>query len=333
MSKKEKTKKEKIKKQKTPFTKEKFRKMMMGTKDDMGLLKKVCVYAILICVGFMFLSPIVKVFSTSMMTLADLLDSAITWIPSSMNFDNYKNAAIAMDYFKALRDSLVIALIPTIINVIVCSIIGYGLARYDFKGKKILFACVILAFVLPQQLMLTPQYELYARLKLTGSLAPFIIPTIFGQGLNASIFILIAWSFFKQIPNALMEAAQIDGAGHFKQFFKIAIPSSIGAMVVIFLFSFVWLWNEDYLTGLYLYSSTSQSKYQYEPVIGQLARFDSAFDSQSSSSASADMTVSYANTGIRMAATILAILPLLIIYFILQKQFVESVDRAGITGE
>ncbi|MFQ9934527.1 MAG: carbohydrate ABC transporter permease [Lachnospiraceae bacterium] len=330
--KKVKTKKEKRKKEKTPFTKEKFRKIMFGTKDDMGLLKKIAVYVILICVGFMFLSPVVKVFSTSLMSLSDLLDSAINWIPSSLNWDNYKNAAIAMDYGKAIKDSLIISLIPTIINVVVCSVIGYGFARYNFKLKGVLFAFVILSFVLPQQLILTPQYELYARLGLTGSILPFIIPTLFGQGINASIFILIAWSFFKQIPGALMEAAQIDGAGHAKQFFKIAIPTSIGALVVIFLFSFVWYWNEDYLTSLYLYNSTSQASYQFTPVVNQLGIFNSVFD-QASSSAGSDVTTSYANTGMRMAATILAIAPLLLIYFILQKQFVESVDRAGITGE
>lgn len=332
MSKKEKEKKVKVKKEKTPFTKEKFKKIMMGTKDDMGLLKKIVVYVILISVGFMFLSPIVKVFATSLMSLSDLLDSAINWIPSSLNWDNYVNAAHAMDYGKAIRDSLVVALVPTVINVVMCSIIGYGFARYNFRFKGLLFFCVILAFVLPQQLMMTPQYELYAKMELTGSILPFIVPTIFGQGLHAPIYILISWSFFKQIPNALMEAAQIDGAGHAKQFFKIAIPSSIGAMVVIFLFSFVWLWNESYLTSLYLYNARAKVSYRFTPVVNQLSVFDSAFEDNVASSSSS-VTTSYANTGMRMAATMLVIAPLLVIYFILQKQFVESVDRAGITGE
>lgn len=329
---KEKVQKEKVKKEKTPFTKEKFRKVLFGTKDDMGLLKKFFVYAILVCVGFMFLSPVVKVFSTSLMSLTDLLDSAVNWIPSSPYWENYKNAMSAMEYSKAVRDSLVLSLIPTIIQVVMCSFIGYGFARYDFKMKKILFAFVIIAFVLPQQLMLTPTYELYSVLQLNGSILPFIIPTIFGQGLNAPIFILIAWSFFKQIPTALMEASQIDGAGHAKQFFKIAIPSATGALVVIFLFSFVWYWNEDYLTSLYLYSSTSNQNYSFTPVVNQLGRFNSVFD-QAVNSAQSDVTTNHANTGMRMAGTILAIAPLMLIYFVLQKQFVESVDRAGITGE
>ncbi len=333
MSKKEKVKKEKIKKQKTPFTKDKFRKMMMGTKDDMGLLKKILVYAILTCVGFMFIYPLLKVFSTSLMTLQDLLDSAVNWIPKTFNINNYKDAMSAMNYWSSIKDSFIISGIPTIIQVCSCSVIGYGLARYNFKGKTVMMAFVILAFVLPQQLLLLPTYELYAKMHFTGTLATFIVPTIFGQGLNASIFILIAWSFFKQIPNALVEAAQIDGAGHFKQFFKIAIPSAAGALIVIFLFSFVWYWNESYLSHLYLYSTTAESS--FKPIINQLKIFDSIFDSavNTSQSASASVTTSNVNTSIRMAATLLTVAPLLIIYFVLQKQFVESVDRAGITGE
>lgn len=333
MSKKEKVKPEKIKKQKTPWTKEKFKKLMMGTKDDMGLLKKIAIYVILICVGFMFLSPVFKVFATSLMTLSDLLDSAVQWIPSYANWDNYKNAMAAMDYGKAVKDSLIISVFPTLINMVVCSFIGYGLARYNFKLKGILFAFVIISFVLPQQLTLTPTYELYSQMKLNGSILTFILPALFGQGLNSSIFILIAWSFFKQIPNALMEAAQIDGAGHAKQFLKIAVPSSIGAFVVIFLLSFVWYWNEDYLTNLFLFNVRMNEHYEFTPVVNQLANFNSAFDSVASSSASASVTTSSANTGMRMAGTILTILPLMLVYFLLQKQFVESVDRAGITGE
>lgn len=329
MSKKDKIKAEKM--QKTPFTKEKFRKKMMGTKDDMGLLKKFAVYVILISVGFMFIYPILKVLSTSFMSVADLLDSSINWIPSKFSLKNYKDAMTAVDYLESIKDSFVISGLPTIIQVCSCALIGYGLSRYDFKGKGFVFGMVILGFVLPQQLMIQPTYELYSQLNLTGTLASYIIPAIFGQGLNSSIFILICWSFFKQIPAALNEAAQIDGAGHIKQFFKIAIPSAAGALIVVFLFSFVWYWNEDYLSNLYLYSTTGAR--DYTPIVNQLAKFRSVFTQATTSSSTGSLTTDSANTALEMAATMLTILPLLLIYFLLQKQFVESVDRAGITGE
>jgi len=215
--------------------------------------------------------------------------------------------------------------------VISCSIVGYGLARYDFKGKKLIFGLIIFAFVLPSSLTLTTQYQFYNSLGWVGTMKTFIIPAILANGFKSQLFILICWSFFKQIPPVLNEAASIDGAGHFKSFFRIALPSASGALIVVLIFSFVWYWNEQYLSQLYLYSK-SDNVGTYTPLINQLSIFQDVFASEYSN---ADGLTSSAtiNDAFRMAATILTILPLLIIYAVLQKQFVESVDRAGITGE
>jgi multiple sugar transport system permease protein len=164
----------------------------------------------------------------------------------------------------------------------------------------------------------------------TGTLLTFVVPAIFANGLKSQLFILICWSFFKQIPPVLNEAASIDGAGHLKSFVKIALPSASGALIVVLIFSFVWYWNEQYLSQLYLYSKVSSSN--YTPLINQLASFSDSFSSTYSSTTGATNSATI-NDAYRMAATILTIIPLLIIYAILQKQFVESVDRAGITGE
>lgn len=330
MSKKE--KKEKIKKTKTPMSKDKFRKIMMGTKDDMGLLKKIVVYVILTCVGFVFVYPLLRVLSTSLMSLSDLFDSSVNWLPTKFNYQNYVTTMKAMDYWKSLKDSFIISGLPTICQVVSCSIVGYGLARYDFKGKKFLFALIIFSFVLPSSLLMSTQYQLYNTLQWTGTIKTFILPAIFANGFKSQLFILICWSFFKQIPAVLNEAAAIDGAGHFKSFFRIALPSASGALIVVLIFSFVWYWNEQYLSQLYLYSKTG--KHIYTPLINQLSIFDSAFDSAySSTTGGGSSQTASINDAYRMAATIVTILPLLIIYAVLQKQFVESVDRAGITGE
>lgn len=327
-----KEKKVKVKKTKTPMSKEKLHKIMFGTKDDMGLLKKIVVYVILTCVGFVFVYPLLKVLSTSFMSLADLFDSSINWLPSQLKFDNYKTTMKAMDYWKSLKDSFIISGLPTLCQVVSCSIVGYGLARYNFKGRSFIFGLIIFSFVLPSSLTMTTQYQLYNSLSWTGTLKTFIFPAILANGFKSQLFILICWSFFKQIPPVLNEAAAIDGAGHFKSFFKIALPSASGALIVVLIFSFVWYWNEQYLSQLYLYSKTAENI--YTPLINQLSIFDSAFDSAYSSNTGGGSSNSASiNDAYRMAATIVTILPLLIIYAILQKQFVESVDRAGITGE
>ncbi len=347
-----KIKKEKIKKTKTPWSKEKFMKILLGSKDDMGLLKKIAVYVILVCVGFVFVYPIAQILATSFMSLQDLVDTSINWIPTKFSLENYVHTIKALDYWNALIDSIVISGVPTICQVVICSFVGYGLARYDFKGKTFMMFILIVSFIIPTQIMTIPIYWLYAKMGITGSIFSFVLPAAVGQGFKSQLFILICWSFFKQIPKVLNEAAQIDGAGHMKQFYKIAIPSGKGALVVVFLFSFVWYWNEDYLTRLYLYKSgdaigdsilssilpDSLALFtKWTPVINQLQIFDAAFNNIStsvnenyggSSTGAPTLNISYS-----MAATVLSILPLLIMYLILQKQFVESVDRAGITGE
>jgi multiple sugar transport system permease protein len=172
-----------------------------------------------------------------------------------------------------------------------------------------------------------PTYVLYNDMGILGTIWTFALPALFGNGLNAPIFILIFYQFFRQVPKVLMEAAAIDGAGHFKRFFRIAVPSAVPAIVTVVLFSFVWYWNESYLTELYVQGLSGNSI--WTNLVVQLKNFDSSFASK----ATVGSTATSLNESVRMAATSLSIIPLLIMYLILQKQFVESIDRAGITGE
>lgn len=301
---------------------------MMGTKDQEGFLKQFAIYALLICIGFIYLYPILHMTSSSFMSLDDLLDSSIQWLPSSLNFANYKQAAASMDFWRALGQSIVIAGVPTLCNLISCSVIGYGLARFDFPGKKIVFGIIILTFVLPSQVTMIPTYVLYSDLKILGTIWAFILPAILGMGINAPIFILIFWQFFRQIPKVLIEASKIDGAGYFESFYKVALPSAKPAFITVALFSFVWYWNESYLTELYVHGVMTDSG--WTTLVLQLDNFAANFSSYATTATSAATNL---NESINMAGTMLSILPLLLLYFVLQRHFVESIDRTGITGE
>ena len=281
----------------------------------------------MICIGFVYLYPMLYMFSTSFMNRDDLLDTSVKWLPSTLYIQNYIDAAKSMNFWPTFLKGIIIAGLPTVCNVLICMFIGYGFARYEFKGKKIMMGILIFSYILPSQVTMIPTYVLYNNMGILGTLWTFLLPAIFGNGLNAPIFILIFYQFFRQVPKVLMEAASIDGAGHFKSFFRIAIPSAVPAIITVVLFSFVWYWNESYLTEMYVQGLTTKSN--WTNLVIQLKNFESTFQTRASVG---DMATSL-NESVKMAATALSILPLLITYFVLQRHFVESIDRAGITGE
>ena len=307
---------------KSKFTKEKLHRFIFGTREKQGFGKQFVVYALLICIGFVYLYPMLYMISTSFMSRDDLLDTSVKWIPSTLYMQNFLDAAKSMDFWSSFGKGILIAGLPTICNVLICMVIGYGFARYNFKGKKVMMAILLFSYILPSQITMIPTYVLYNKMGILGTIWTFVLPALFGNGLNAPIFILIFYQFFRQIPKVLMEAASIDGAGHFKAFFKIAVPSAVPAIVTVVLFSFVWYWNESYLTELYVQGLASKSI--WTNLVVQLKNFDMAFNER----ATVGDTATALNESVRMAATTISILPLLIMYLILQKQFVESIDKA-----
>ena len=321
---------ERTRTEKVQFFKEKLRKQMLGSNDRSGLIGKTVVYTLLICIGFVYLYPLLYMFVTSIKSLADILDSAIKWIPSKLYLNNYKQALTVMKFNETIVSTLKIALIPTVFQVVICSFVGFGFARYEFWGKKLFMGLMIFTFIIPPQITMMPTYTFFSDLRLIGSLNAFILPAATGQGFKSAIFILIFYQFYRQTPKALYEAAQIDGAGHLSSYFKIAIPSAIPAIIVAFLFSFVWYWNETYLVTLYLGGSGIGNKSALTTILIQLQNFDTNYNKLYPV---VDNGPNRINEAIKMAGTIISIAPLLITYFFTQKHFVESVDRTGITGE
>lgn len=312
---------------KKKLTKEKIHRFVFGTKEKEGAGKQLVVYGLLICIGFVYLYPILYMFSTSLMNRDDLLDSSVKWLPSTLYLQNYIDAAKSMEFLSSLLKGILIAGLPTICNICICMLVGYGFANFKFKGKGILMGLLIFSYILPSQVTMIPTYVLYNDTGILGTLWAFILPALFGNGLNAPIFILIFMQFFKQVPRVLIEASKIDGAGYFKSFLKIAVPSAGPAILTVALFSFVWYWNESYLTELYVRGLTTKSI--WTNLVIQLKNFDAGFQSK----AVTGDTATALNESVRMAATAIGVMPLMIMYFVLQRYFIESIDRAGITGE
>ena len=294
---------------------------MTSKKEIKGRLFNLISYALLLIFGFVFIYPIVYMILKSFMPQGDIFNPYVHLIPSRFVLDNYKLLFEKMNFFEGIGQSILLTFTSAALQVISCGLMGYGLSRFDFKLKKLYIALVIVSFVIPSQVLMIPTYLGYSELGLIGSKLSFFLPAAFGQGLKSSIFILIFYNFFNTIPRVLDEAAQIDGASSLQIFLRIAIPLSIPAVILTMIFSVVWYWNESYLTTLYIGEAKTL------PI--QMASVLSTMENM----ANKDPNAAMVNIPFKMAANFVTIVPLLIFYSILQKQFVESVDKSGITGE
>lgn len=307
-----------------------FRKLLLGTNDRQGWLIQSVIYILLLTIGFVYLYPIFYMVATSFKSLSDLLDTSIQWLPSELYLNNYRQAISVLDLKESLLGSIVISFVPSIFQVIVTSIVGYGFARFDFKFKKLLMFLMVFSFIVPPQVLMMPTYVLYNDLGLLGSLYAFIIPAALGQGIKSTIFILIFYQFFRQTPQSLYEAAEVDGASEWTNFWRIGLPMAVPAIIIVFIFSLVWYWNETYLVNLYIAGTTSNAGRNWVTLPIALQRFTTTYEAMYPVTEGGTMKI---NEGITLAGTMITLIPLLITYAILQKYFTESVDKSGITGE
>lgn len=298
-----------------------IQKFFLGRHFTDGILFKVAIYVLLISIGFVYLYPMLYMISNSLKSPSDIINPMVSWVPSGFYTGNFQSAFRVLNYFDTLYKSLWVTLVPALLQTMVTSVIGYGFATFNFKFKKVWFVLVLLTFVIPPQVYMIPRYVMFFRLYLYRTPFAIILPALFGQGLNSAIFILIFYQFFRMIPKALNEAAEIDGATPFYIFSRMAVPLSTPAYITSFLFGMVWYWNETYISSLFLDSSSANLQLK-------LANFVSEYNSVGGSQELVRL-----NEGVRLAATLLIILPMIIVYFTMQRWFVEGVEKTGITGE
>jgi len=302
----------------------KIKTFFLGSRTDYGLVFKIILYALLVAIGFVYLYPLLFMFITSMKNGADLLNPMVQWVPTEFYLGNYTKAFRVLDYPTTLLNTILVAVLPSVIQAAVCSLIGYGLSRYRFWGKGIMWVFILATFIIPAQTTVLPQMLTYRNLGLLGNILSLILPATFGQGFKSAIFILIFYQSFSSLPRALEEAARLDGASDLKIFFKVAVPAAVSSYIIAVIFSIVWYWNETYLTVVFL-----EGGIQTLPM--QLSKFVQAYENLYP--AGTVNIFDRLNEAVKLAGTFLNILPLLVMYFILQKWFVESVERTGITGE
>lgn len=302
---------------------QKMKRLVLGQNVKDGLVAKLAIFVLLTIIAFLYVKPILYMISTSLKSVADLIDPIVGLIPRALHWDNYKDAWRGLSYPEAFLDTLTIALIGSVLQVFTCAITGYALARLKFPGKNLFFFLILVAFLIPPQLTVVPLYMIYSELGWLNTPFVFLVPALLGQGLRGALFIIIFRQFFLSQPKALEEAAKIDGASVFRLFFRIMFPLASGACLVVFLFSFVWYWNMSYEAALFLSKdftplSLRLSSLQMELMGNQAVTFSAGFDKDPISE------------GPKMAGAFLIILPPLIVYLVAQRWFTEGIERTGL---
>jgi len=300
-------------------------------KRGLDTLFRLVHYVILISISFVFIYPMLYLMSKSMMQSYDLADATVQWIPKGLSFANYDFAYENLIYVKSFFNSIMTSLTPALIQIISCAIVGYGFARYSFPGRGIWLALVVFTFLVPPQTLVVPLYIFFSELGWINTFLPFMVPAAFGHGLRGALFVLIFIQFFRGLPFQLEEAARIDGASAFRTFWSIMFPLARPAMLVVFLFSLVWHWNDVFQPSLYVFQNAQFNLTQMLTILNGQGEAELSLGAAAGSTGALVTIPTFANR--IMAGALLTILPMLILYLFTQRYFVESAERAGIAGE
>ncbi len=304
-------------------------------------------FILMLGVTYVILYPFFARIAGSFMTKEDIIDATVSLIPKHFTLDTYKYIIVDNHYFKALLRTAGISLICGILQTMISCVIGYGLAKFKFKGNSAIMIAVVISMIIPHRMLklafiqhftnfdlLTVQAWGYPGIielifgkpfEIINNEIPFIILSICGLAFKNGLYIYLLRQFFKGVPDELEESAYVDGSGVFRTFFQIILPLSIPMMITVFLFSFSWQWTDEFYTGLlwpnsgsysgvYLmsdvYKNTPQTLLQYQSFAGFPL---------------------YQNV-IQNTAGMLIIAPLLILYTFCQRYLVQGIERSGLVG-
>lgn len=289
--------------------------------------------------SFVILYPILFMISSAFRPQAEMNDPSIMWIPKTLTFSNVVDVWKATSYPKLLANTALVNVVSSLLQVVTCAITGYGFARFKFRGKGFLFVIVILQIIVPIQIILIPQYMQFRYFNPLGIFSLFGKPNginlintplalylqaIFVNGIRAGLFVLLFRQFFRGLPKELEDAAHLDGCGPFATFIRIMVPNAKTSFITVFLFSLVWYWNDSYVSGMfYNGENTSTIALQTQNLWTDISAY---FNNGTPTGVPTQWMVWV------QAGCLLSLLPILIIYCFLQKQFVEGIERSGITG-
>lgn len=300
-------------------------------------------FLLLLALSFVLIYPLLYMLSNAFKPFMQTYDPAVIWLPKSLTLENIQDAVLILDFGGAALNSLRTAVVTSFIQVASCMVVGYGFARFKFRGAKVAFLLVVLTMIVPQQTISTSLYTTYRyfdpfglmsllslvsggaisnHLNLIDKPALFYLPAILGMGLRSGIYIFVYRQFFLSMPRELEEAAEIDGCNPVATFWQVMLPNSGTVVLTVLLFALVWNWNDYYTPAMFMKN--------HNTLATALASFQSNLQNLGAIGGNYSDTALVATR--MQAAGLLVIAPLLLLYAFTQRYFVQSVERTGLTG-
>lgn len=272
--------------------------------------KNFLIYLILIVTSIIIIFPIYWMISTSLKSLDQIKAFPPIWFPADPVWENYPKALEFQPFLLYAKNTIIIAIFYILGNVLSSSLVGYAFARLRFPGRNALFMVVLSTMMMPKIVTLIPLFLIFSKLGWVNTFLPLTVPAFFGE----AFFIFIMRQFFLSIPKDLVDAARIDGASELGIWSKIMIPLAKPAISAVVIFSFQQIWNDVLTPLIYL---TDPKKFTLS--VGLI-----------SFTAGAGEAVQYWHW--MMAASFIIVLPMIIIFIVAQKQFVQGVVTSGLKG-
>jgi multiple sugar transport system permease protein len=270
------------------------------------------VYLVMIVLGIIFIFPFFWTVSSSLKQVWELTTFPPTWLPETPQWQNYTYVLQKVPFLRWTWNSIVVVLLSTVGTVISASIVAYSFARFRYRGRNLIFILTLATMMLPAQVTLIPQFVLFHKLGWIETIRPLWVPSWFGGG---AFFIFLFRQFFLSLPRELDEAALIDGAGYPRIFWNILMPLSKPVVATVAVISFIAGWNDFINPLIYLHTPD-----KYTLAVG-LNYFRSLPE-----------TSGMPTQHLLMAASVMVIAPVLIVFFSAQRYFVQGIVLSGIKG-
>lgn len=263
----------------------------------------------LIALGILFLAPFLWMVSTSLKPDYEMFDLPPKWIPEPILWSNYPDALNTIPFLRYAGNTIFLTSVNLIGVLLSTSLVAYSFARLKWRGRGIFFGIMLATMMLPGQVTLIPLFVMYKNFGWLDSFKPLTVPAFFGAA--GAFFIFLLRQFFRAIPNELAESAKMDGCSHLRIFGQIIMPLAKPALATVAIFTFMNVWN-DFLGPLIFLNDRAKLTLS----LG-LRAFQQQYTAQ---------------WNLMMAASIVVIMPTLIIFFVGQRYFIEGITFAGIKG-